>query len=135
LPPEQVGFADAILDTDGRLRRSLLGTRTNADYKSSVSLRLTEAYLSTEGKKLENGKHDHHSMRFGSMELPYFQPNSGGYVRADAGGVQVLLNFRSGRERFRTVSLQDIETGKVNPIWLRDRIVIVGITAPIAVLS
>jgi len=130
LPPEQVGFADAILDTDGRLRRSLLGTPTDKGYKSSLSLRLAKAYLSTEGKKLENGKRDRNAMRFGSMELPRFQPNSGGYVGAHAGGVQVLLNFRSGRERFRTVSLQDIETGNVNPSWLRERIVIVGITAP-----
>lgn len=51
-------------------------------------------------------------------------------MRADAGGVQVLLNFRSGRERFRTLSLNDIKTGKFDPRWLRDRIVIIGVTFP-----
>ena len=130
LPPEQVGFADAILDPDGRLRRSLLGTPTDKGYKFSLSVKLAEAYLSTQGIRLDNGIHDSQAMRFGSTELPRFLPNSGGYVRTDAGGVQVLLNFRSGRERFRRVSLQDIETGKVNASWLRDRIILVGITAP-----
>ncbi len=36
----------------------------------------------------------------------------------------------SGRERFRILSLNDIKTGKFNPSWLRDRIVIIGITSP-----
>lgn len=126
LPPEQVGFADVLFDADGHLRRSLLGTPTSKGYKFYLSLRLVEAYLSAEGITLENGIRDRNAMRFGETELPRFLPNSRGYVRADAGGVQILLNFRSGRERFRTVSLNDIKTGKFNPRWLRDRIVIIG---------
>ncbi len=43
--------------------------------------------------------------------------------------MQVLINFRSGRERFRTLTLHDIKTGKFHPNWLRDRIVIIGMTA------
>lgn len=121
LPPEQVGFSDAITDADGQLRRSLLGTPTPKGYKYSLSLRLVEAYLSTEGITLENGIRDRNAMSFGETELPRFLPNSGGYVRTDAGGVQVLINFRSGREQFRTLSLNDIKTGKFNPSWLRDR--------------
>ena len=130
LPPEQVGFSDAITDADGRLRRNLLGTPTLKGYKFSLSLRLAETYLSTKGITLKNGISDRNTMRFGATELPRFLPYSGAYVGADAGGVQVLLNFRSGRERFRTLSLNDIKTGKFNPSWLRDRIVLIGITSP-----
>ena len=130
LPPEQVGFADAIVDDDSHLRRSLLATPTSNDYKFSLSLRLAEAYLSQEGIKLENGIKDPEAMRFGDTELPRFFPNSGGYIGADAGGVQVLLNFRSGLNRYQILSLNDIKTGKFNPRWLRDRIVIIGMTAP-----
>lgn len=133
LPPEQVGFADAILDADTHLRRSLLGTyprKRSKGYKYSLTLRLAEAYLQTEGISLEKGIQDPETMRFGATELPRFQQNSGGYVRADAGGVQVLLNFRSGRAGFRTLSLNDIKTGNFNPDWLRDRIIIIGITTP-----
>lgn len=129
LPPEKVGFADAILDTDGRLRRYFLGHPTSTGYKFSFPLKLAQTYLQSKGIALENGIDDRHAMRFDTTELPRFQPNSGGYVGADAGGVQLLLNYRSGEKRFRILSLNEIETGKVNPLWLRDRIIIIGVTA------
>ncbi|TVP56205.1 MAG: CHASE2 domain-containing protein [Nodularia sp. (in: Bacteria)] len=130
LPPEQLGFADQILDSDGKLRRILLGTPTPEAYKLSLSLRLAKVYLADESLTLENGIRDRATMRFGNTELPRFLPNTGGYVRTDAGGVQGLLNFRSGQERFRIVSLTDITSNNFNPEWIRDRIVIIGITAP-----
>jgi CHASE2 domain-containing sensor protein len=129
LGPQQIGFADQITDSDGKLRRSLLGTPTDKGYKFSLSLRLATAYLEKQGLSLENGLRDRAAMRFGKTELPRFLPNSGGYVQADAGGVQVLLNFRSGKERFRTLSWHDIQENKYNPDWIRDRIVIIGMTA------
>ncbi|NEQ84403.1 MAG: CHASE2 domain-containing protein, partial [Moorea sp. SIO2I5] len=129
-PPERVGFSDTLLDGDGNIRRSLLGTPTPQGGKFSLSLRLAKTYLTVEGISLENGIKNPHAMMFGSTELPSFLPNSGGYVGTDAGGVQVLLNFRSGRERFRILSLKDIKTENFNPSWIRDRIVIVGVTTP-----
>jgi CHASE2 domain-containing sensor protein len=129
LSSEQIGFADQMTDTDGKLRRSLLATPTPKGYKFSLSLRLSEAYLTHKGITLENGLRDRDTMRFANTELPRFLPNSGGYVKADAGGVQVLLNFKNDRERFRTVSLNDIKTGNFKPEWIRDRIVIIGMTA------
>ena len=131
LPPEKVGFADQITDIDGNLRRSLLlVTSTPQAYKLSLSLCLAQAYLAHEGISLENGIRDRAALRFGNTELPRLRSNSGGYVRTDAGGIQLLLNFRSGRERFRTMTLGDIKTGKFDPNWIRDRIVIVGMAAP-----
>ena len=131
LPPEQIGFADAILDADGSLRRSLLGTSdAQKQWHFSLSLQVAKTYLATKQITLDNGERDPVAMRFGSVELTRFQPNVGGYVHADAGGNQVLLNVRSGRHPFRVVSLQDVETGKVDPNWIRDRIVLIGITAP-----
>ncbi len=130
LPAKQVGFVDAILDYDGNLRRSLLATPTPKGYKYSLSLKLAEAYLANKSLKLENGIQDPEAMRFGSTELPRFLFNTGGYVKADDGGVQILLNFRSGEKRFRRISLNQLKNGEYNPQWLRDRIVIIGLTAP-----
>ncbi|MBW4692101.1 MAG: CHASE2 domain-containing protein [Lyngbya sp. HA4199-MV5] len=131
VPPEQIGFADALPDADGALRRSLLGTSDAQDHwHFSLSLRLAEIYLTTQHVSLENGIHDPDAMRFGSVELTRFQPNFGGYIRADAGGNQVMLNFRSGHKPFRIASLQDVQSGNVDPTWIRDRIVLIGITAP-----
>lgn len=136
LPPEQIGFADVLSDDDGNVRRALLGTKSPENpekYALSLPLRLAKAYLKAEGIELNNGIRDREAMRFGSTELPRFFPNSGGYVGADDFGVQLLLNYRRGRQRFRTLSLKnvnDIETGKINPNVLRDRIVLIGVTAP-----
>lgn len=130
LPPEQVGFADAILDSDGYLRRSLLGTsNAKGEFRFSLSIRLAQAYLARWGFSLDNGLRDREAMRFGSTEFPRVQPHTGGYVDADAGGVQMLLNFHSGRQPFRVLSLGQIKSGQVDPAWIRDRIVLIGITA------
>ncbi len=94
LPPEQVGFADFVLDADGYQRRSLLGTGTHnsqQEYRFSFALGLAELYLATRGIKSGDGIRDREAMRFGSIELTRVRPNSGGYVGADAGGNQILL--------------------------------------------
>lgn len=140
LPLEQIGFVDVLSDDDGNVRRAILGTnrpKDNQKYAFSLPLRLVETYFKAEGMEMSNGIRDREAMRFGSTELPRFFPNSGGYVGADDFGVQVLLNYRNGRERFRTLSLKeinDIEAGKGNASVLHDafdgRIVLIGVTAP-----
>ncbi|MEH1843926.1 MAG: CHASE2 domain-containing protein [Nostoc sp.] len=137
LPSEQIGFVDIFSDNDGKVRRAILGTKRPEDekkYAFSLPLRLAETYLKVEGIELNKGIRDHDAMRFGSTELPRFFPNSGGYVRTDDFGVQLLLNYRNGRERFRTLSLKDINDIETNPNLLRDvfagRIVLIGVTTP-----
>ncbi|MBD2033756.1 CHASE2 domain-containing protein [Leptolyngbya sp. FACHB-321] len=128
LPPEHVGFADSVLDEDGYQRRSLLGAHNpQQEYRFSFTLQVAERYLATQGIGLENGIRDADAMRFGNTELTRVQPNSGGYTRADAGGNQILLNVRSGARPFRVLSLAQIQAGKVNPAWLRGRIVLIGV--------
>ncbi|MEP6489254.1 CHASE2 domain-containing protein [Microcoleus vaginatus GB2-A3] len=127
LPPEQVGFADFVLDADGYQRRSLLGTNNDRqEYRFSFAIRLAELYLATRGIKLGNGIRDQEAMRFGSIEFTRVQSNSGGYVGADAGGNQILLNVRSGTMPFRVLSLEQIKAGQVDPNWIRGKIVLIG---------
>ncbi|WP_293339985.1 CHASE2 domain-containing protein [Microcoleus sp. CAWBG58] len=127
LPPEQVGFADFVLDGDGYQRRSLLGAqKPQQKYRFSFAIRLAERYLATRGIKLGTGIRDREAMRFGSIEFTRVQPNSGGYVGADAGGNQILLNVRSGKKPFRVLSLAQIKAGKVDPEWIRGKIVLIG---------
>lgn len=130
VPAERLGFADAISDPDGKHRRALLGTLdNNNNYRFSLALQLTQLYLAAKGLNLDNGVQDPDAMRFGSTEIPRFQPNWGGYVNADAGGNQTLINFRNSRSPFRFLTLQTLRQG-VNPDWLRGKIVLIGYTAP-----
>ena len=101
LPEAQIGFADANLDSDGFIRRSLLADEDDfGDYRFSITTRMVEQYLAPEGVILENGIKDPETMRFGHVEIPRFQPNLGGYVSTDNGGNQALINFRAGPEPF-----------------------------------
>lgn len=131
LPDEQIGFADVVVDGDGFVRRSLLGAVDSAgDFHFAFSLQVAEAYLAQAGLSLENGIRDPVAMRFGETELSPLSPNAGGYVQADMGGHQVLVNYRSGPTPFRTLTWSQIQAGEFEPQWLRDRIVLIGITAP-----
>ena len=130
LPEEQVGFADALLDDDGYLRRSFLaGADSQGDYRFSLTLRLVEQYLAPEGITIENGIKDPQTVRLGEAEIPRFQPNTGGYVHAENGGNQALINFRAGTKPFEKISYQALMSGQVESNLLKDRIVLVGYTA------
>jgi CHASE2 domain-containing sensor protein len=130
LPDAQVGFVDFPVDADGFVRRALLGSsNTVGEYRFSLAIRLAELYLQPQGMALENGLRDPSAMRFGTAEFPRISPNTGGYRRADAGGHQILINGRSGAQPFRRASLEDVLQGQVNPDWIREAIVLIGITA------
>ncbi|OKH43547.1 hypothetical protein NIES30_24660 [Phormidium tenue NIES-30] len=130
LPPEQVGFVDFPQDDDGFVRRALLGSpNAVGEFRFSLALRLAETYLQAEGLALENGLRDPWAMRFGSVEFSQISPHAGGYVGVDAGGHQVLLNGRSGSQPFRQVTLQQVLDNAVDPTWIEDAIVLVGITS------
>lgn len=144
-PRERVGFSDYLLDSDAKTRRFLLGTprphgldgrnsnnEEDDNYALSFAIRLAKLYLKDLGYELGNGEINRQSMRFysknNSSELPFLTSNFGGYVRADAGGTQSLLNFRSGKNPFQIISLSDLNNDKFDFRLLRDRIVIIGLT-------
>ena len=132
LPQRQVGFADALIDSDGKQRRSLLGTSNlQNQWRFSFSLKLAETYLASQKKiSLENVNGDSYGMRFNSTEITQIKPDGGSYRQEDAGGTQILINFRNCRQPFHTVSLLDIEMGKVKPNLIRNKIVLIGMTSP-----
>ncbi|NJR46870.1 MAG: CHASE2 domain-containing protein [Hyellaceae cyanobacterium CSU_1_1] len=129
LPAEQIGFVDILLDQDGNSRRSLLTMVNNNELKFSLPIRLVEQYLATKNISLKNAPDDPETMQVGQVELTRVNPQTGGYIRTNAEGNQVLLNFRRGENPFRIVSLEDMKQGKVQPAWIKDRIVLIGITA------
>lgn len=135
LSAEKVGFVDIIPDKDGKYRRYLLWTpdpekpNDTREDKFSFSLLLAKAYLSAENINLNKSIIDSGIIRFDSTEIPTFDSNTGGYVDTDDGGIQTLINFRNGKERFLTFSLHQIKNNQVPANSLRDKIVIIGMTA------
>ncbi|MEL6937745.1 MAG: CHASE2 domain-containing protein [Cyanobacteria bacterium J06598_1] len=131
LPPERIGFVDFPLDTDGLVRRSLLGRYSESgDYRFSLAIRLAEAYLLAEGITIESGLKDPQAMRFSTAEIPAFNSDTGGYVGEYADAQQTLLNVKSGTQPFRKVSLREVMSGEVKQSWIQDKVVLIGITSP-----
>ncbi|NEP41187.1 MAG: CHASE2 domain-containing protein, partial [Okeania sp. SIO2H7] len=65
-------------------------------------------------------------LRLGEAIFIPFKSNDGAYIRADAGGYQVLLNFHGGIESFKTIPLTEVLEGQIPPELMEDRIVLVG---------
>jgi CHASE2 domain-containing sensor protein/two-component sensor histidine kinase len=129
LPPERIGIANVVIDSDGKLRRSLLASKVEGKTRYSFALLLAQMSLRSQGVRLNHGNRASDPIQFGTVTLPKFQTNTGGYTNAKAGGNQVLLNFRAASKPFKIVSLTDVLNNKVSPDLIRDRIVLVGMTA------
>lgn len=128
---DRVGFSDVALDRDGEVRRGLLmlWDAQNRPYLS-LSLRLALHYLAADRISLVPDPERPEWVRLGPTTIPALESDDGPYVGLDAGGYQYLLDFSRGRDAFPSYSLADVLAGRVPGSALRDRVVILGTTAP-----
>jgi CHASE2 domain-containing sensor protein len=130
--PEQVGFSDIVEDTDSSIRRNLIsiGVDQSDSCQSpySLSWQLALKYLQVGGIQPQLTPNKELQLR--SVVLKPLQPDSGGYENADTQGYQILLNYRSHRQIAQQVTVTEVLSGKVKPDLVKDRIVLIGSTAP-----
>jgi diguanylate cyclase (GGDEF)-like protein len=126
----QIAMADLVVDRDGKIRRGLLSIRlSNEEIKLGLSAKLALHYLAAEGINLEKIENSN-KFSLGKAVIVPFQSNDGGYVRADAGGFQILLNYYGTEANFPRVSLSEVLNGDIPAdLIMRDRIVLIGSTA------
>ncbi|NDJ15748.1 CHASE2 domain-containing protein [Myxacorys almedinensis] len=139
----QVAANDLVLDGDGKLRRGLLSisdacklpcgnaaepdaARHEPQEHLSLAFALSLLYLQKEGiepEATESGR-----IKLGQTELVPFEADDGGYVRAEAAGYQILLNYQ-GSDRFDVIPISQVLQDTVAPEKFRDRVVLIGSTA------
>ncbi len=124
---ESVGFNDLPVDRDGAIRRGLLFMEDGEAVLNSFGLLLALSYLSREAIHAVPDSLNPGHLRIGKSAFIPFRPDDGGYIRADAGGYQILLDF--GSKPFRRVSLGDLLSGDAGEELIRDRVVIIGSVA------
>lgn len=125
---DQVGANDLVLDGDGKVRRGLFYLEDQAgDTVFSFSFKLAALYLKTKG--IEPDLTADETIKLGAATFPAFSANDGSYVGDQAGGYQVLLNYRGTRQQFQTVTLTEVLDKNIAPELMRDRIVLIGATA------
>jgi adenylate cyclase len=123
--------ADVEVDhTIPKVRRAHLTANTaSGEVYDSLPFRLAQLYLERKDIQPEPIPGDPNSFRLGKARLRKFQPNDGAYVHADAGGWQMLLDFKCP-DNFIRYSFVETLSGAIPPGALRDKIVLVGMNAP-----
>lgn len=127
LPEERIGFNDLVIDPDGVLRRNLMYAFLGEQKFYSFSLQLSLNYLAKRGISLEIQPE---RLQLGPAKFIPLNANSGGYQNLDAAGYQVLLSYRSPRHVARQVTLAQVLKGQLDPQWVKDKVVLIGTTAP-----
>ncbi|MFN6568698.1 CHASE2 domain-containing protein [Dendronalium sp. ChiSLP03b] len=139
LNQNQVGFNNVLYDPDGKIRRSLLYWHVGKQVHESFALKLALLYLQSRGITPQKAYNNPDYLQLGKAVFNRFQANDGAYVGADDRGYQILSNFPkpgcegSGSKKrcgYRQVTMSDVLNNKVPTSWIRDRIVLIGSTAP-----
>ncbi len=145
-PPELMGpesefniaFNDSFPpDSRGMVRRLLLEATLNnekgePEFKYALSFNLAMRYVAVEAAKRGLDGTPHFlgsSFKLGKATFSKLHPNDGGYHHLDAGGIQIMMDFKSPA-LFDTYSMRDVIEGKIPATVFRDRIVLVGTTCP-----
>jgi CHASE2 domain-containing sensor protein len=137
VPTERQTFSDFVADDDEVARRQLLSltpppkSPCTAEY--AFSLQLARHYLLSKGIKADITPSGY--LQFGKVLFKKVEKHTSGYQQVDASGYQILLNYRSLHDQEKiadTVSLEDVlkVDDQINPELLKNRIVLIGVTAP-----
>ena len=144
---ERVGFADLPIDAGGILRRSLLlSTPTPPKVAPPVqhlcnipdpenqipSFGFQLALLYLEGKNIQPDLTPKGELKIGSTVFHRLTDNAGSYHNAGASDYQIMLNYRSPKNAVKQVSVSEVLDGKIDPSLVKDRVVLIGYTTPIA---
>lgn len=138
-PPElsgkHLGFSDVELDTDQVLRRHLLAMTPPATSPCSssyaFSTQLALRFLETQG--ISRQITDEGYLQLGQIVFKPIESRTGGYQNIPAWGHQILLNYRYHRspEQFvEQVTLSQVLNNQVNAEAVKDKLVLIGVTAP-----
>lgn len=135
LPSDRQGFSDVVTDADTVLRRHLLlmdrtpGASCSTSY--ALSTQLAFQYLKVEGISPQYTPQD--NLQLGKQVFQRLHKHNGSYQQVDTAGYQILLNYRfvqSSLSPAPTVTLKDALAGRLKPEDVRDRIILIGVTAP-----
>jgi len=126
---DQVAFNDIVIDPGGTVRRALMFLDDGKTMLYAFALRLALLYLAQDGLGLGPDPTDTTIVRIGRRSIPPLAPSDGPYAGVDAAGYQFLADFQAGLLSFKRVPFGAVLRGKVPREAVRDRVVLIGVTA------
>ncbi|MDX2256573.1 MAG: adenylate/guanylate cyclase domain-containing protein [Pseudanabaenaceae cyanobacterium bins.39] len=118
------GFVNLITDKGAIVRRSLLVGDTG-----SFALEIANLYLQKIHQKQIEFNPDTVEFKAGKHVIPRLTNDYGAYHDEDASGYQMMIRYRGAPRHFIHIQAGDILAGRFDPQQLRDRIVLIGVTA------
>jgi adenylate cyclase len=112
-----LGYFNFIPDTDGSIRRAPLAIRYGSDIAVPLSLAMLRQYTNGAALSISFDEAGVRSLRIGGNEIP---------VGADG---QLLVNFRGPSKTFPHLQAAAVLAGRFTPESVRDKLVLVGVTA------
>lgn len=134
VPESRLGFSDVVKDADGTIRRHLMFMQPHqtspcvTDF--AFSSRLALHYLAADGIVPQTLPPK--QIKIGDVIFNPLKSRSGGYQNVDDRGFQILLNYHASGNFSRRVTLSRVLSGELNPDWVKNRIVFIGVTSPIS---
>lgn len=126
-----IGFADFVRDPDGKIRRNLLSHPDGQDQiQLSFAAQVSLFYLRQEHHlELNVVDPQRNIMELGQAHFIPLRGGESGYGQINAGGYQILANYRGGQEQFVSISIRDVLANRLSPEALEDKIVLIGTAA------
>ncbi|MGB7442122.1 MAG: CHASE2 domain-containing protein [Coleofasciculaceae cyanobacterium] len=130
--PENQSFSDFLPDDDGVIRRHLfyLNPERSSPCQTNYALSAELVFRYLEAKGIKPGKTTQGNLKLGDVVFERLEKHTGFYHNIDDRGHQVLLNYHSSYQPFREVTLTDILNNNFDASWVKDRLVLIGVTAP-----
>lgn len=133
-PPElairnQVGLSNLLIDSDGKVRRSLLSVNQDNTVQFGLAAFAALQYLNQEDIILQPQSLAKGTFRLGDTIFTSLSPFAGGYGNFDGHGYQIMLNYRKPLQPFQTLSIIDAIENRIPSNLIHDRIVFIGVTA------
>lgn len=129
IPPSRIGFSDVVFDSDLVIRRHLLSMTPEPESpcksRYSFNFQLARQYLAKLGIQLHIT--DEGYLQLGKVIFEPIDVPTGAYQQFNAGGHQILLNYRSSQQIAKQVSVAQVLNGQLNPNWVKDKIVLIGV--------
>ncbi|MEC4885775.1 MAG: CHASE2 domain-containing protein [Scytonema sp. PMC 1070.18] len=126
LSKERLGFND--VPNEFILRRQLLSMDLKAQNTCptpySLAFQLAARYL--DAKKYPIKLTQQNEWQIGSVVFKRLLPHSGGYQQFDAGGYQILLNYRLPVNLAESITMTEILEDRVNPEVIQNRVILIG---------
>ncbi len=122
------GHFNPIIDEDGVVRRVPMLAEYDGAYYESLSLAMVRTLFNQ--TKLSAGFADNSNKNYAGLEWLKIETSKGNFKIPVDQSVATLVPYRGSQNSFRYISVADVLHDRVDPAQLKNKIVLVGTTAP-----